>query len=255
MKLGSEKMPLTEQQKIRYARQLISENIGEERQEKLLNSKIVQIGAGGLGSPCSMYLVAAGVGELTIIDNDTVDLSNLQRQILYTDDSIKRVKVEAAKERLESMNSDVKVIAKQVYVNDKNIDEYLKGKDYLIDCSDNAKTKFMTNDAAIRNDVKCTIAGIKDFVGQIISIDPGKSACYRCVFYDVPEEQPNIGPLPVAGVTPGVLGTMEAAEVIKSLINIGEPLYNQVLMVNLLNMSFSKINVLQSESCTCAMKK
>lgn len=248
-------MPLTEEQKIRYSRQLISESIDEKKQEKLLNSKVLQIGAGGLGSPCAMYLVAAGVGELTIIDNDTVDLSNLQRQTLYCKNCIDRVKVEAAKDRLELMNSDVKVIAKKVFVDDKNIDEFIKGKEYIVDCSDNAKTKFMINDAAVRNNVKCTIAGIKDFVGQIMSIDPGKTACYRCVFFDVPEPDPTAGPLPVAGVTPGVLGTMEAAEVIKSLINIGEPLYNQVLMVNLLNMSFSKINVLQSESCRCAMKK
>jgi len=249
-------MPLTEEQKIRYGRQLFSKYVDENKQEILLNSKVLQIGAGGLGSPCSMYLIAAGIGELTIVDNDTVDLSNLQRQILYGMSSINNVKVEEAKKRLTDMNPSANIITKKIYVDEKNIDELVKNKDYIIDCSDNAKTKFMVNDAAIRNNIKCTIAGIKDFFGQILSIDPGKSACYRCIFYDVPgETSSDTGPLPVIGVSPGVLGPLEATEVIKSLLGIGEPLYNQLLMVNLLDMSFTKIPVQRYENCLCSLSK
>ncbi len=246
-------MPLSEEQKIRYARQLISPEIGEKGQEKLLKSKVLQIGAGGLGSSFAMYLVAAGIGELTIIDNDTVDLSNLQRQILYDSSSLNRVKVEVAKERLNNINPDSKIIIKKMCVDDKSIDDLIKNKDYIVDCSDNAKTKFMVNDAAIRNNVKCTIAGVKDFYGQMITINPKKSACYRCVFYGEPEKQPKKeSPLPIIGVTPGILGTLEAVEVIKSLLNIGETLENNLLMVNLLNMSFDKIPVQRHEKCMCS---
>ncbi len=199
------------------------------------------------------YLVAAGIGELTIIDNDTVDLSNLQRQILYDSSSLNRVKVEVAKERLNNINPDSKIIIKKMCVDDKSIDDLIKNKDYIVDCSDNAKTKFMVNDAAIRNNVKCTIAGVKDFYGQMITINPKKSACYRCVFYGEPEKQPKKeSPLPIIGVTPGILGTLEAVEVIKSLLNIGETLENNLLMVNLLNMSFDKIPVQRHEKCMCS---
>ena len=246
-------MPLSEEQKIRYARQLISQEIGEKGQEKLLKSKVLQIGAGGLGSPCSMYLVAAGIGELTIVDNDILELSNLQRQILYDGSSLNRVKVEAAKERLNNMNPDTQIIIKKMYVDDKSIDELIIGKDYIVDCSDNAKTKFMVNDAAIRNNMKCTIAGVKDFYGQIMTINPKKSACYRCVFFGEPKKlTKKEAPLPVIGVTPGILGTLEALEVIKSLLNIGDTLENNLLMVNLLNMSFDKIPVQKHEKCICS---
>lgn len=246
-------MTLSNEQKERYARQLISPEIGEEGQEKLMKSKVLQIGAGGLGSPFSMYLVAAGIGELTIIDDDIVDLSNLQRQILFCKNCIGRVKVEAAKDKLALINPDTDIIVKKMLVDDKALDNLIKGKDYIVDCSDNAKTKFMVNDAAIRNNVRCTIAGVKDFYGQILTINPKKTACYRCVFYDEPEKpSKDEGPIPVLGVTPGILGTLEAVEVIKSLLNIGETLENNLLMVNLLNMSFTKIPVQRYENCMCS---
>jgi len=243
---------LTEEQKERYSRQIISDSIGEEGQQKLAKTKVLQIGAGGLGSPFSLYIVAAGIGELTIIDNDTVSLSNLQRQILYNQEDIDEVKVEVAKRRLEKMNSDVKIEVYKDFIDKETIKKYTKGQDFIVDCSDNLKTKFLVNRIAIENDMRAVIAGIKDFYGQIMTINPKNSACYECVFTEPNKERANETPLPVIGVTPGILGTLEALEVIKSALGLPN-LENQLLMVNLLEMSFNKIKIVRDENCFCCI--
>ena len=245
---------LTEEQKKRYSRQIISPSIGEEGQEKISNLRILQIGAGGLGSPCALYLTAAGIKELTILDNDVLDVSNLQRQILYNESQLGGVKVELAKDVLSKLNSEVQVNAFKDYIDEKSIKKYLKGQDFIIDCSDNLKTKFMVNQVAIDNNMKCVIAGIKDFYGQMMTINPKKSACYQCVFPKPEEENANAppgSPLPVIGVTPGVLGTLEALEVIKTTLNLPN-LENKLLMVNLLDLSFNTIKVVKDEHCICS---
>ena len=245
---------LTEEQKKRYSRQIISPSIGEEGQEIISNLKILQIGAGGLGSPCSLYLTAAGIKELTIIDNDVIDISNLQRQVLYNETQLGKIKVESAKDVLSKLNSEVQIHAFKDYITESSIKKYLKGQDFIIDCSDNLKTKFLINKVAIENDMKCVIAGIKDFFGQIITINPHTSACYECVFPKPDENNANqtsTGPLPVIGVTPGILGTLEALEVIKTAIKLPN-LENKLLMVNLLDLSFNIINVLKNENCICS---
>ncbi|MHA1492284.1 MAG: HesA/MoeB/ThiF family protein [Promethearchaeota archaeon] len=243
---------LTEKQKKRYARQILS--IGEEGQEIISKIKVLQIGAGGLGSPCSMYLVAAGIGELTIIDDDTVDISNLQRQILYNESQIGNVKVDMAKKVLSNLNSEVKIKAYKEYVDDKTIERHIKGQDFIIDCSDNLSTKFLVNKVAVENNLKCVIAGIKDFYGQIITINPKKSACYQCVFPKPDKEAPktlSTSPSPVIGVTPGILGTLEALEVIKTALSLPN-LENNLLMVNLLDLSFTKIKIVKDKNCICS---
>ena len=245
---------LTEEQKKRYSRQIISPSIGEEGQEKISNLRILQVGAGGLGSPCSLYLVAAGIKELTILDNDVLDVSNLQRQILYNESQLGGVKVELAKDVLSKLNSEVQVHAFKDYIDENSIKKYLKGQDFIIDCSDNLKTKFMVNKVAVDNNMKCVIAGIKDFYGQIMTINPKTSACYQCVFPEPEEENANTtprSPLPVIGVTPGILGTLEALEVIKTTLNLPN-LENKLLMVNLLDLSFNIINVTKDEHCICS---
>ena len=143
---------------------------------------MLQIGAGGLGSPFALYLVAAGIKELTIIDNDTVSISNLQRQILYDESQIGKEKVNAAKESLSTLNSEVDIKIHKEYVDENSIEKYINNKDYIVDCSDNFKTKFLVNRVALKFGVKSVIAGIKDFFGQIITINPKVSACYECVF-------------------------------------------------------------------------
>ena len=244
---------LTEQQKERYSRQIKSPLIGEDGQEKLSKLKILQIGAGGLGSPFSLYLIAAGIKELTIIDNDTVDISNLQRQIIYNETHLGKVKVDSAKEVLSALNSEVKINAYKEYVDENSIKRYLKeiNYDFIVDCSDNFKTKFLVNHIAIENNLRCVIAGIKDFYGQIMTINPKKTACYQCVFSEPPEFSKDEGPLPVIGVTPGVLGTLEALEVIKTALGLPN-LENKLLMVNLVDLRFNIINIVKNEKCFCS---
>ncbi|NVM17477.1 MAG: HesA/MoeB/ThiF family protein [Candidatus Lokiarchaeota archaeon] len=242
---------LTEAQKKRYSRQIISPYIGEEGQEKLSKIRVLQIGAGGLGSPFALYLVAAGIKELTIIDNDTVSISNLQRQILYSESQIGMEKVLAANERLSTLNSEVEIKIQKEYVDENSIEKYIKNKDFIVDCSDNFKTKFLVNKVAINFGVKSIIAGIKDFFGQIITINPKVSACYECVFNQPNSIESSESPLPVIGVTPGILGTLEALEVIKTTLDLPN-LENKLLMVNLLNLSFDTIDLVRNENCFCS---
>ncbi|MFX0082278.1 MAG: ThiF family adenylyltransferase [Candidatus Hodarchaeota archaeon] len=244
---------LTERQKERYSRQIISPVIGEKGQEKISELKILQIGCGGLGSPFSLYLTAAGINQLTIIDNDILDISNLQRQILYNESQIGKDKVNSAKDVLSKLNSDVQINVYKDYIDEESIKKYLKERDYdfVVDCSDNFKTKFLVNKIAIENNLRCVIAGIKDFYGQIITINPRKTACYQCVFSEPPEVPPEEGPLPVIGVTPGILGTLEALEVIKTALGLPN-LENKVLMVNLIDLRFNIIDIVKNESCFCS---
>ncbi len=245
---------LTEKQKERYSRQIISPSIGEAGQEKLSKLRILQIGAGGLGSPCSVYLVAAGIKELTIIDNDILDISNLQRQILYNETQLGKDKVVMAKENLSKLNSDVKINVFKDYIDEKSVQRYVSDKDFIIDCSDNMKTKFLVNKTAIKYNLKAVIAGIEDFYGQIMTINPEQSACYHCVFSEPKEgeeKNPKRGPLPVIGVTPGILGTLEALEVIKTALGLPN-LENNLLMVNLMNLTFNKIKIVKNENCICS---
>jgi len=234
----------------RYSRQILSESIGKDGQKKLGKIKVLQVGVGGLGSPCALYLTAAGIGELRIIDNDVVSISNLQRQVLYRESDVGKVKVEIAKERLSSLNSSVNIQAYKEYVDDESIKKYIDDIDFIIDCSDNMKTKFLVNRTAVNNNIRSVIAGIKDFYGQILTINPAISACYQCVFSEPESDKEAESPLPVIGVTAGVLGTLEALEVIKTTLGLPN-LENQLLMVNLLNMTFNKIKVVKDENCFC----
>ncbi len=242
---------LTESQRKRYSRQILSPSIGEEGQEKLSKIRVLQIGAGGLGSPFALYIVAAGIKELTILDNDILSISNLQRQILYKESQIGREKVLAAKESLSTFNSEVEINTYNEYVDENSIVKYIGNKDFIVDCSDNFKTKFLVNEVAVNYGIKTVIAGIKDFFGQIITIDPKKSACYECVFNQPNSFDSSESPLPVIGVTPGILGTLEALEVIKTTLDLPN-LENKLLMVNLLNLSFDTIDLVRSENCFCS---
>ncbi len=242
---------LTESQRKRYSRQILSPSIGEEGQEKLSKIRVLQIGAGGLGSPFALYLVAAGIKELTILDNDVLSISNLQRQILYKESQIGIEKVLAAKESLTTLNSEVEINTFNEYVDENSIVKYIENKDFIVDCSDNFKTKFLVNEVAVKYGIKAVIAGIKDFYGQIITIDPKKTACYECVFNKPDIVDSKEGPLPVIGVTPGILGTLEALEVIKTSLGLPN-LENKLLMVNLLNLMFNTIDIVKNPNCFCS---
>ncbi|MFX1418264.1 MAG: ThiF family adenylyltransferase, partial [Promethearchaeota archaeon] len=197
-------------------------------------------------------LTAAGINELTIIDNDILDITNLQRQILYNESQIGEDKVKSAKNVLTKLNSDVKINAYKDYIDEESIIKYLEEikYDFIVDCSDNFKTKFLVNKIAVDHNIKCVIAGIKDFYGQIITINPKQTACYQCVFSPIvapPEE----GPLPVIGVTPGILGTLEALEVVKTTLGLPN-LENKILMVNLIDLRFNIIDIVKNEECICS---
>jgi molybdopterin/thiamine biosynthesis adenylyltransferase len=200
-----------------------------------------------------MYLTAAGINQLTIIDNDVLDISNLQRQILYNETQIGEDKVKLAKNVLSKLNSDVKINTYKDYIDENSITKYLKeiNYDFIVDCSDNFKTKFLVNKIAVKNNLNCVIAGIKDFYGQIITINPKETACYQCVFSPI-ESPPDEGPLPVIGVTPGILGTLEALEVIKTVLGLPN-LENKVLMVNLIDLRFNVIDIVKNEKCFCSL--
>ncbi|MFX1326935.1 MAG: ThiF family adenylyltransferase [Promethearchaeota archaeon] len=243
---------LTDKQKERYSRQIISPLIGEEGQEKISKIKVLQIGCGGLGSPFALYLTAAGINELTIIDNDVLDISNLQRQILYNESQIGDDKVKSAKNVLNKLNSDVKINTYKNYIDEGSIIKYLEEieYDFIVDCSDNFTTKFLVNKIAVENNLRCVIAGIKDFYGQIMTINPKISACYQCVFSPI-ETPPDEEPLPVIGVTPGILGTLEALEVIKTALGLPN-LENKILMVNLIDLRFTVIDIVKNEKCICS---
>jgi len=196
-------------------------------------------------------MVAAGINELTIIDNDILSISNLQRQVLYNETQIGKSKVNLAKDILSKLNSEVKINVFKEYVNEDSISNYIADQDFIVDCSDNLQTKFLVNRVAIKHNLRCVIAGIKDFYGQIITINPKETACYQCVFTEPSEPSLEEGPLPVIGVTPGILGTLEALEVIKTSLGLPN-LENKLLMVNLLNLRFDKIDLIKNEHCICS---
>jgi adenylyltransferase/sulfurtransferase len=171
--------------------------------------------------------------------------------VLYNEAHIGKNKIDVAKEVLSNLNSDVQVNVFRDYVDEDSIQKYVKNQDFIIDCSDNLHTKFLVNKIAVDNNIKAVIAGIKDFYGQILTVNPKISACYQCIFPEPEEKENTNGPLPVLGVTPGILGTMEALEVIKTALGLPN-LENNLLMVNLIDLSFNKIEVMKSENCICS---
>jgi len=242
-----EKM-LTAEDLDRYQRQILL--LGEEKQGQLASKKVLQVGAGGLGSPLALYLVASGIGELILFENDILELSNLGRQVLYNTEEIGQPKAELAKAKLEALNPNVKVTIVNEWLSEENAARFLQGVDYLVDASDNFETKFLINDLGIKFNIPFTIAGIEGFEGQLISVDPGKTACYRCIFGKSPKTDKS-RPIPVISATCGVIGSLEAMEIVKGLLNYGVRALNHLLMVDLKNMDFQKIPVKINSRCIC----
>jgi molybdopterin/thiamine biosynthesis adenylyltransferase len=182
-----------------------------------------------------------------------LDISNLQRQILFNETQIGKNKVNSAKDILLKLNSEVHINAHKDFIDENSINKYIQevNYDFIVDCSDNFKTKFLVNQIAIENNLKCIIAGIKNFYGQIMTINPKKTACYQCVFSEPIEKHEEEGPLPVIGVTPGILGTLEALEVIKTILGLPN-LENKLLMVNLMDLRFNAIDLIKNENCFCS---
>ncbi len=245
-------MDLTKDQIERYSRQIVLKEVGGIGQKKLLSSKISLIGLGALGSSAAYYLAAAGVGTLQIIDFDTVEISNLHRQILHFTEDINRKKTKSATEKLNSLNPDCNIEIINDRITPKNSKELLKGSDFVIEGSDNIPTKMLINDTCISLKIPFTIAGVLRFHGQIMTVVPeNKTSCYRCVFGDSTEGDSSMScsQAGVIGFVPGILGCLEANEALKYLLSKGELLTNKIMYVDLLRNSFDFIEVHRDNIC------
>lgn len=244
---------LTEEQRIRYSRHTILSDVGEAGQIKLLDSKVLLIGAGGLGSPSAMYLAAAGVGTIGIVDFDTVDVSNLQRQILHGTKDVGRPKVDSAADRLRDINPDVRVLAHMEPITSFNALDIIKEYDIVLNGSDNFPTRYLVNDACQFLKKPLVDASIFMFEGQVTVYDPRneESPCYRCLYPDPPPpgEVPSCAEGGVLGVLPGIVGSMQAIEAIKLIVGIGESLVGRLLMIDTLDMSFRTLKIGKNHDC------
>src|SRR5438094_2294066 len=242
---------LTADQAQRYSRHLLIPEVGEAGQHKLLKSKVLLIGAGGLGSPAALYLAAAGVGTLGIVDSDVVDATNLQRQILHTTERIGEPKTDSARQTLEALNPDVKIVGYQERLTRENVDRILSEYDVVVDGADNFPTRYLLNDASVKHDKPVVHGSIDRFEGQVTVFKPHEGPCYRCLFPTPPppELAPSCAEAGVLGVLPGVIGTIQANEVIKLLLGIGEPLVGRYLLFDALEGSFREVRLRRDPKC------
>lgn len=238
-------MAFTNEQLERYSRHIILKEIGVKGQKKLLNGKVLIIGAGGLGAPAALYLAAAGVGTIGIVDADEVDLSNLQRQVIHTTNDIGKLKVESAAETMTAINPDVQVNTYHEFVTSDNIMDLIKDYDFIIDGTDNFPAKFLINDACVMANKPFSHAGIIRFKGQLTTVVPGEGPCYRCIFKEPPPKDavPTCKEAGVIGAMGGVIGSLQAMEAIKYLTGTGELLTGYLLTYDALKMEFHKIKL------------
>ncbi len=241
---------LTPGQVQRYSRHLIMPNVGSAGQRALVGAKVLVVGAGGLGSPVSLYLALAGVGTIGIVDFDTVDVSNLQRQILHTDADVGRRKVVSAKETLEAHNPEVNVIMHEEPINADNAMDIIPNYDIVVNGADNFATRYLVNDAAYLAGKPLVDGAILVFDGQAATYIPGQG-CYRCLFPDPPPpgEVPNCAEAGVIGALPGLVGSIQALETIKIAMGIGETLSGRMLIIDALTMEFREIKVRRNPNC------
>ena len=241
---------MTPEQKRRYSRHILLDGIGKEGQERLINSKVLLIGAGGLGSPNALYLAAAGVGTIGIADGDVVSLSNLQRQVIHFTEDVGKLKVESAKDKMTRVNPDVKVIAYPEFITENNALELIKDYDFIIDCTDSFASKYLVNDACVMANKPFCAGGVVRYGAQVMTHVPG-SACYRCFFPEPPEKEnvETCSTVGVLGSAVGMLGTIQATEAIKYLTGVGTLLTNTLLTFDVLTMQFMRIDFSCDEHC------
>jgi adenylyltransferase/sulfurtransferase len=242
---------LSAEQKQRYSRHLLIPEVGEEGQAKLLDARVLLIGAGGLGSPAALYLAAAGVGTIGIVDFDVVDMSNLQRQVIHTMDRVGMPKTESARIALTALNPDVTVVQHREMLNGENAVELFSQYDVIVNGCDNFPTRYLANDAALFARKPLVDGGIFRFEGQVTTVLPFASPCYRCRYPapPPPEEAPSCAEAGVLGVLPGIVGILQATEAIKLIIGRGEPLAGRLLHIDALDMRFREFRVPRDPSC------
>ena len=236
---------LTPSEQERYDRQIMIGEIGQEGQEKLKRSRVVIAGTGGLGSPIAIYLTAAGIGMIRLIDHDQVALSNLNRQILHWEEDIGRKKVDSARTKLRNLNRAVEIEAIAETVTEGNVSQLVNGCDVIVDAMDNLPTRYILNRCAIEKNIPFFHGAVNGFEGRVMTILPGKTACLRCMYRGpVPQEK-----FPVIGVAPAVIGVIQATEVIKYLLGIGKLLTNRLLIYDGLKVTFSEFTVNKNPDC------
>jgi sulfur-carrier protein adenylyltransferase/sulfurtransferase len=243
---------LTPEQSERYSRHLLIPEVGTEGQQKLLDSKVLLIGAGGLGSPSALYLAAAGVGTLGIVDDDEVDLTNLQRQVIHNTERIGEPKVDSARKTIEALNPDVEVRGYKTRLDRDNVIELISDYDVIVDGADNFPTRYLLNDAAVRQRKPVVHASILGFDGQLTVFKPYEGPCYRCLYPQPPPADlaPSCGANGVLGVLPGIMGLLQANETIKLIIDQGEPLVGRLLLFEALTTQFTELKVRRdAEGC------
>jgi sulfur-carrier protein adenylyltransferase/sulfurtransferase len=239
-------------QRARYSRHLLIPEVGEEGQLKLLDSKVLLVGAGGLGSPASLYLAAAGVGRIGIVDADMVDESNLQRQIVHSTESLGEPKVDSARRAIEALNPDVEVVSYKERLTSENIERILAdGWDVIVDGADNFPTRYLVNDASVWHDIPVVHGSIYRFEGQVTVFKPHEGPCYRCLFPTPPppELAPSCAEGGVLGVLPGVIGSLQASEALKLALGIGEPLIGRLLLFDALAATFDEVKLRRDPDC------
>ncbi len=242
---------LTADQLARYSRHLQMPEVGEEGQLKLLDGKVLLVGAGGLGSPIAMYLAAAGVGTLGIVDDDVVDASNLQRQLLHTEDRVGTPKVDSAEAAIAGINSDIEVIKHPVRLDSSNALQIFADYDIIVDGCDNFPTRYLVNDACFMLDKPNVHGSIFRFDGQVTVFKPGAGPCYRCLYPEPPPAglAPSCAEAGVLGILPGIIGVAQAIETIKIILGIGQPLVGRLLTFDALRMSFRPLGIRRDPEC------
>ncbi|OQY98262.1 MAG: molybdopterin-synthase adenylyltransferase MoeB [Candidatus Brocadia sp.] len=250
-------LSFTEEQIKRYSRHIILPEVGGKGQQKLFSAKVFLVGAGGLGSPAAFYLAAAGIGKIGIADNDCVDHSNLQRQILHSTNDVGRSKALSAKETLEALNPDIEVVPYTDRLNSGNIMDIIKDYDVILDGTDNFPTRYLVNDACVFLKKPLSHGSIFRFEGQVTTIIPFEGPCYRCL-YEIPPPPglvPSCQEAGVLGVLPGVIGSIQATEVVKLILGKGEVLKGKLLMYDSLSMDFKKVRIHRNPVCPICSEK
>jgi len=243
---------LSPEKRTRYSRHLLIPEIGEAGQLKLLDSRVLLIGAGGLGSPASLYLAAAGVGRIGIVDADIVDETNLQRQIVHSLDTLGSPKVDSAQRTIAALNPDVEVRTYRERLTSENVDRILdEGWDVIVDGADNFPTRYLVNDASVWHDIPVVHGSIYRFEGQVTVFKPGDGPCYRCLFPEPPpaELAPSCAEGGVLGVLPGIIGSLQTSEALKLAVGIGDPLIGRLLLFDALTTEFSEVRVQRNPDC------
>lgn len=241
---------MNREQSRRYSRHLLLDGFGLEGQQRLLDARVLIVGMGGLGSPIALYLAAAGVGTLGLVDGDTVSLTNLQRQIIHGTPDVGRSKVDSAAESIIRVNPEVKVEKHELFLNEDNVLDIIRDYDFVVEGSDNFSAKYLVNDACVMLGKPFCIGGINRYAGQVMTHRPG-TACYRCLFPEPParEDVETCAMVGVLGTIAGMLGTIQATEVVKCIVGVGEPLYNQLLTFDALSMQWNKLSFQHNEDC------